>query len=257
MAFYVQAKKALATYTTEEALRDLRHGFHSNKCESLNGFITKALPKNKHTCLSNVNKARTNIIVGIDSLGYEQYFKRLFKRTGVQYTQVTRQHHQRIDKRRATQYLYKKRAESKRKRRRLLYDKIAAGNAAAEESRREGYDYGPGLMAPKDEVNEELADVDGGSSKKLVVGCGKCGKSDHKTTRSMKCYYSTNQKSVFYTGIQENDPLAVAPVSSTIVDLLPPPTPGISATASIPTDAPTFGPIGCLPSMMYDSMSGK
>jgi hypothetical protein len=78
MAFYVQAKKALACYTTKEALRDLRHGFHSNKCESLNGFITKAIPKNKHTCSSNANKARTNMIVGINLPGYEKYFQRLF-----------------------------------------------------------------------------------------------------------------------------------------------------------------------------------
>jgi hypothetical protein len=148
-AFYKQAKKALSTYTTREALKDLQHGWHSNKCESLNGFITKAIPKNKHTCLSNLNKARTNVIVGIDSLGYEAYFEHLFSMTGVKYNEVTRTHHQRVDKRRATQASYKKKPESKRKRRKLLYQKIAAGNAAAEESRKEGYDYGPGLMATK------------------------------------------------------------------------------------------------------------
>jgi hypothetical protein len=69
-AFYKQAKKALSAYTTREAFKDLQHGWHSNKCESLYGFITKAIPKNKHTCLLNLNKARTNVIVGIDSLGY-------------------------------------------------------------------------------------------------------------------------------------------------------------------------------------------
>jgi hypothetical protein len=255
MAFYVQAKKALSTYTTKEALRDLRHGFHSNKCESLNGFLTKALPKNKHTCLSNVNKARSNLIVGIDSLGYEGYFERLFNKTGVEYTQVTRRHHQRVDKRRATQGRYKKRPESKRKRRKLLYAKIAAGNAAAVESRKEGYDYGSGLMAPKDEEEEDLANRDGGTWKKLVVGCPKCGKSDHKTTRSMKCYYSTNTKSVFCTGIkQETVPAAAVP--SSVVEFVHPPTPGIPVCASIPTDAQTTEPISCVQATC-DSKSGK
>jgi hypothetical protein len=164
MAFHVQAKKALSTYTSKEALQDLHYGFHSNKCESPNGFITKALPKNKHTCLSsNVNKACSNLIVGIDSLGYEGYFKRLFKKTGVEYTQVTRRHHQHVNKHRATQGRYKKRPESKRKRRKLLYDKIASGNAAAEESRKEGYDYRSGLMAPKDK-EKEVANGEGGGT---------------------------------------------------------------------------------------------
>jgi hypothetical protein len=100
-----------------------------------------------------------------------------------------------------------KKTESKSKRRKLLYAKIAAGNLAAEESCKEGYDYGHGLMAPVDDDDKEVADgAEASSSKKLVVGCDKCGKSDHKTTRSMKCYYLTNSKSVFYTGIKETLP---------------------------------------------------
>jgi hypothetical protein len=51
--------------------------------------------------------------------------------------------------------IYKKKAESKGKRRKLLYQNIAAGNAAAEESRKEGYDYGPGLMAPMEEDEDQ------------------------------------------------------------------------------------------------------
>jgi hypothetical protein len=252
MAFYVQAKKALAIYTSKEALRDLRHGFHSNKCESLNSFITKALPKNKHTCLSNVNRARSNVIVGIDSLGYEQYYKRLFSKTGLAYTEVTRRHHKRIDKRRFTQAIYKKKPESKRKRRRLLYEKIAAGNAAAEESRKEGYDYGPGLMAPQDPDEEDLADgAEEPSAKPFVVGCQQCGKSDHKTTRSMKCYYSTNVKSVFFSGVKDKASVASVIVQSSdfdssVVDLLGTPTPGIPTSASVPSS-----------DEQYDSTSGK
>jgi hypothetical protein len=78
-AFYKQAKKALLMYPTRKALKDLQHGLYSNEGESFNRFVTKAIPKNKHTCLSNLNKARTNVIVGIDSLGYEDYFKHLFR----------------------------------------------------------------------------------------------------------------------------------------------------------------------------------
>ena len=132
--------------------------------------------------------------------------------------------------------------------RRLLYKTIATANASAEESRKEGYDYGPGLMAPEDDDEVEIVDVKTASTtNKCVGGCGKCGKSDHKTTRSMKCYYSTNMKSVFYTGIKKNPTHPLATMSSSVVDLLPPPTPGISTTASIPTDEQICEPIICLP----------
>jgi hypothetical protein len=198
MSFYVQAKKAIACYTTKEALRDLRHGFHSNKCEWLNGFITNSIPKNKHTCLSNINKAHINMNIGIDSLGYKRYFKRLFAVTGLDYNEVTRHHHQHLDRHKATQSFYKKKTESKRKRRRLLYAKIAAGNLTAEESCKEGYDYGPGLIAPEDDDEGVGADVaETSKAEKLVVGCDKHGKSDHKMTRSMKRYDSTNRKVSF------------------------------------------------------------
>jgi hypothetical protein len=132
---------------------------------------------------------------------------------------------------------------------------IAAGNAAAEESHKEGCNYWSGLMAPKYKDKEEVGNGEGKTWKKLVVGCGKCGKSDHKTTRWMKCYYSTNTKSVFYTGIKET--VLAAAVLSSVVEFLHAPTPGIPTSESIPNDAQTTTePISCLPSTC-DSMSCK
>jgi hypothetical protein len=174
--------------------------------------------------------------------------------TGLEYNEVTRHHHQRLDKQKATQSLYKKKTEKKRKRRKLLYSKIAAGNLTAKESRKDGYNYGPGLMAPNED-DEGVAAVDAETSKekKLVVGCDKCGKSDHKMTRSMKCY-STNPKNVFFTGIKET--LSSDTVPPTVIHSLPPPTPGISISAFLPTDEPIFDPINCLAST-DDLMNGK
>jgi hypothetical protein len=191
-------------------------------------------------------RTSTRHIVGIDSLGYEDHFKHLFSTTGVNYSEVTRKHHQRVDKRQATQVIYKKKAERKRKRRKLLYQKMVAGNAAAEESRKEGYDYGPGLMAPKEEDDDEEI------IQQIVIGCRACGKSDHKTTHSMKCYYSSNQKSVFFTSKQKEPPLP------SVVDSLPPPTPGVAMVASFPGVASEIvEPMAFLPESTYGLRNGK
>ena len=72
-SLYQQMSAIHNTYTDVWNLREIYHEFHSNKCESLNGFITKFLPKHKHYCRSIINRARTYLAVGIDSLGYEEY----------------------------------------------------------------------------------------------------------------------------------------------------------------------------------------
>jgi hypothetical protein len=44
---YSQIRNIYEKFCTDEWLMDLWHDIHSNKCESLNGFITKFLPKKK------------------------------------------------------------------------------------------------------------------------------------------------------------------------------------------------------------------
>jgi hypothetical protein len=72
--FYNQLLTIFDAFTTLEALRELYHNVHSNKCESMNGFITKFVPTDKDFCRTIANKARTLMAIGIDSVGYEDYF---------------------------------------------------------------------------------------------------------------------------------------------------------------------------------------
>jgi hypothetical protein len=51
------------------------HEFHSNKCESLNGNITKYVPKNKHYCCTLSNKGLMHTAVDVDSIGYEEFYQ--------------------------------------------------------------------------------------------------------------------------------------------------------------------------------------
>jgi hypothetical protein len=55
---------------------DMYHQFHSNKCEWLNGNITKYVPKHKMYCCTLTNKGWTHTTIGVNSLGYEAYCHR-------------------------------------------------------------------------------------------------------------------------------------------------------------------------------------
>jgi hypothetical protein len=64
---YQQMSTIHNAYTDVWNLREIYHEVHSNKCESLNGFIKKFLPKHKHYCRTIVNWARTYLAIGLDS----------------------------------------------------------------------------------------------------------------------------------------------------------------------------------------------
>jgi hypothetical protein len=61
----------------------MHHQFHPNKCESLNGNITKYVPKHKQFCRTLTNKGRTHTAIGVDLLGYKAYYGQLFDALGL------------------------------------------------------------------------------------------------------------------------------------------------------------------------------
>ena len=96
---YEQMKAIHNTYTDISNLQEIYHEFHSNKkCESLNGFIMKFLPKHKDYSWSIINRAQTYLAVGIDSLGYEKYESVLRIMLGMTTTVLTTNHHQWLDR---------------------------------------------------------------------------------------------------------------------------------------------------------------
>jgi hypothetical protein len=68
----------------EEVLCEMYPEFHSSKCESLNGNITKYVPKKKHYCCTLSNKGQSHTAVGVDSVGYEEFYSCLFDILGVE-----------------------------------------------------------------------------------------------------------------------------------------------------------------------------
>jgi hypothetical protein len=79
------------------ALWELWHEEHGNKCESLNGFITKYLPKHKHYCRAIINKARPNVAISLDSVGYQEYYLIMFERIGIRRRGVPCEHLHHLD----------------------------------------------------------------------------------------------------------------------------------------------------------------
>jgi hypothetical protein len=64
----------------------------------LNGNITKYVPKKKHYCCTLSNKGRTYTAIGVESVGYVQYYERLFGALGIKKTPATTEHHADLDK---------------------------------------------------------------------------------------------------------------------------------------------------------------
>jgi hypothetical protein len=60
-------------YTTEQGLRELKHPYDTKKCESMNKFVTKFVPKDSNFSGTRNWEGRVMYAVGVDSLGYRGY----------------------------------------------------------------------------------------------------------------------------------------------------------------------------------------
>jgi hypothetical protein len=72
-----ELKEIWEVYCTDECLKDVHHEWHTNKCESMNMFIAKFIPKRFHLCRTISGKARSYLAVAIDSIGYEATYRTL------------------------------------------------------------------------------------------------------------------------------------------------------------------------------------
>jgi hypothetical protein len=67
----------------EEKLSMLFHQYDTQKVEGFNKLLTKFLPKDKTYCQTIENKARIHLAVGLQSVGFQQFYKRVFQLTGL------------------------------------------------------------------------------------------------------------------------------------------------------------------------------
>jgi hypothetical protein len=176
---YEQFKIHHDKFTSEEALRDMYHQFHSIKCESLNGNITKYVPKHKDYCRTLTNKGRTHTAIGVDLLGYVHYFGHLFDVLGLKQTPITTANHNDLDTTRNTKNKYKNLIVVKQQRAKQKSDKIKAGRTLMTRDNIQGFAYEKGMAGPK---TDDPENVDG--SQQMPEGGGK-GKAKGKTKKPL------------------------------------------------------------------------
>jgi hypothetical protein len=83
---YSQCVEIHEAYTTEQGLCELKHPYDTNKCESMNKFVTKFVPKDSNFSGIRNWEGRVMYAVGVDSLGYRVYHHRVYLALGlVQY----------------------------------------------------------------------------------------------------------------------------------------------------------------------------
>jgi hypothetical protein len=173
-------------YITLDKLVDMAHGLDTNMNEAFNQICTWFAPKNKVFAGSGSLHNRIAMAVGINSLGVEAYFKRLYDKLGIELTNNVL-HYQ------------KKFALLKRQ----------TDFAKTARYQREGtYRPGMNLDDPDAEIPQEVLDalaaqkkrrsrgVGGPADKKqkLPEYCPFCGKKGHVTTKAKSCQQFGNAK---------------------------------------------------------------
>ena len=109
LPLYIQMKELHDKYVSDEWLPQIWHMWNTNKNENVNKLITKFVPKTTYLCQTIVAKLRIYVAIGIDSIGQEEYYKRLYKKLGIQYDDtIAKYQHMAMDYQQKYRETYKK-----------------------------------------------------------------------------------------------------------------------------------------------------
>jgi hypothetical protein len=81
---YAKFKEYHKAFMDKDKLVQLFHGWDTNAVKSFNKLLSKFVPKDRKYFNTIENKARIHVGLGLQSVGYKQFYKRLFERTGKQ-----------------------------------------------------------------------------------------------------------------------------------------------------------------------------
>ena len=187
---YQQLHNIWSVYCTDESLKDVHHSWHTNKCESMNKFISKFVNKSTHLCRTIVGKARTYVAVSIDSIGYEDYYSTLFDLLDLDYDDdIMAISHQRMDKNKKWRQGYRSQPHVRRREAKVRALKIRENIRREYVDKKAGKSYGSGCNDPSQkEPGKKTNNRKSGEEKRP---CSHCGKLGHTTTRSQHCTFTT------------------------------------------------------------------
>jgi hypothetical protein len=197
---YSKLQHITSRFITMERLREVAHGMDTQINESFNNTASWFAPKNKVYCGSQSLCNRLSMAVGINSLGMQQYFVRLFRVLKIQMTPDI--HHFLVTKQNSRQKRREKRKlkETKKDRVKRKYLKLAEDEACAKRdaSKRAGtYKRGQNMADGGAEgyTPEELLAMATAKPKTIrqinkEAICPHCHKKGHSTKRSSACLFN-------------------------------------------------------------------
>jgi hypothetical protein len=195
----------MAPFITKEALIEVAHGWDTNANESMNNTISWLAPKNNSYSGTVSLRNRVCMAIGIQSLGYDQYFARLFRELGLDLDDTTKHRLAQNEKQRKYRKEQTKLANNKRKRKQATYVKIANYFEKLKKDRAAGKEYKTGVAMELTNANvrEEAAIVKVKTATKRkkkspketniseLVQCRFCGIYGHDSVENEDCIAPT------------------------------------------------------------------
>jgi hypothetical protein len=187
---YEVLQDKMERFCTQERLNEMAHTLDTNMNEAFNQICTWFAPKNKVFAGTGSLHNRIAFAVGINSLGVEVFFKRLFKSLGIPLTDNVAYYLEIKEKNRRKRLAKVKTKEAKLKKNKRKYEKLAEDVKVAkmEKHKRQGtYRRGMNLDDPVDETDLPASTRNNATRLTLAKYCEYCGIKGHLTKRSAKC----------------------------------------------------------------------
>ena len=187
------------SFMEEAKLRQLWHQYDTNLVEAFNKFLTKFLRKDKTWCQTIENKARCMVAVGLQSIGYRQFYARVFSRTGIDILEddMTSLFLRKEDADKLWRSVRRRKETTKINRMRDHYRKLREGVAKLKADNKKALSYESGMMGPEGEDSNEDTIIQPqvkrkrrGTKRKRTnddVPCVHCGIPGHSRTNHFEC----------------------------------------------------------------------
>jgi len=200
---YRQQLLVKSKYLSTERMRRVYHQFCNNKTEQIHGLVVNVfLPKRSYFCRTICGKARTYLAVSVDSLGFEEYFLKLYLELGITMSNVTRLFYKQHDKKRRADAIYAKTAARRKKRATRKLELINTAWQQEVGDKANGHTYQSRLTCPRVVATSTTTTVDTMVNSVVVVATAKlclaCGNSGHQRRTSKLCV--KNPRSPHYEG---------------------------------------------------------
>jgi hypothetical protein len=145
--------------------------------------LAKDIRKSYHLCRTIVGRARTYLAVSLDSIGYEEYYRTLFRLLDLDYDEtIMHGHHEFLDKQKIRKTSWAKLPAVRRRHAAQRAIKIRENIRKVLQDKKAGKSYGSGINDPskKDRCKEKI--------------CPACKKVGHIRKNHRDCTFSTYSK---------------------------------------------------------------